>query len=346
LLDHAASRGVRVLLVLNNHGQAAPRNDREWPENPLSQFRGGPLADPSEVWTSDAARHWQDRLRRYIVARYAGHPALMGWKLWSEINLTAGSVEEKRDWHARAGADLARRDPYDHPVTTHWAGNYRSADPLMLALPEIHFTALNAYHGTDQFSADLVWRSAQDPNQGRASVGQPVMIVEYGGQSSAGQHEVVLAGHQSGGWGALVGGLGGSPWLWWWEWVDQHEHWQPYRALRSFIAGEELRGGSAEILQVQPATLWARSWRVDDRRLGYLVDSSWGRNGGEGEAWDAVAVQLAEPVEAGSWVVAWWDADQGRELLRQHIWHPGGALHLQTPAWRRHLAFKFWREGR
>lgn len=344
VLDHAASRGVRVLLVLNNHGQAAPRNDREWPENPLSPYRGGPLSEPAEVWSSPEAMHWQDRVRRYVVARWAGHPALMGWKLWSEINLTAGSAEVKRDWHARAGADLARRDPYGHLVTTHWAGSYRSADPLMLALPAISFSTINAYHGNDQFSANLVWQSSQNSERGLARIGQPVLIVEYGGQWSAGAHEVILAGHRGGGWGALVGGLGGSPWLWWWEWVDQHGHWQPYGALRRFIANEDPRGGEAEIPLCEPSALWARTWRTGDRRLGYLTDPDWAQGGGEGQAWEGVVVQLPGEITAGNWVVAWWDADAGRERHRQHLWHPGGTLQLEPPPWRRHLAFKLWRE--
>ncbi len=90
ILDLASSLGIRVNLVINNHGQASVAADREWDVNPWNSANGGPLDQAARFFTDPAALSGQERMRRYIIARWADHPAVLGWKLWSEQNLTAG----------------------------------------------------------------------------------------------------------------------------------------------------------------------------------------------------------------------------------------------------------------
>ncbi|MBA2479750.1 MAG: autotransporter-associated beta strand repeat-containing protein, partial [Planctomycetes bacterium] len=142
ILDLAWAEGVRVNLVLHNHGQASNRDDHEWKDNPYNRDLGGPLASPAQLFTDAQALAGQERLRRYILARYADHPAVFGWKLWTEINLTASNPAALRAWHERAAARWHELDVYGHPVTTHWSGDYRAADRAIVALPMIDYICL------------------------------------------------------------------------------------------------------------------------------------------------------------------------------------------------------------
>ncbi len=78
ILDAAWANRIRINLVIYNHGMASPRMDSEWKDNPYNARQGGPLQDPLEIFTSAAAQRGQDSLRRYLIARYADHPAILG----------------------------------------------------------------------------------------------------------------------------------------------------------------------------------------------------------------------------------------------------------------------------
>jgi hypothetical protein len=78
--------------------------------------------------------------------------------------------------------------------------------------------------------------------------------------------------------------------------------------------------------------------------LGYILDQGWGRVGGQGEMVPTTQVILGESVRPGPVWIAWWDADTGLELARTRLDHTGGRLSAACPAFRRHIAFKLWRD--
>ncbi len=367
LLDLAEERGIRVNLVVNNHGQVSLRTDREWQNNPANRANGGWLDDPAE-WFSDArALAAQERSRRHLIARYADSPAILGWKLWSEVNLTelghlAGGGERNRrgqrtewaqalmrSWHADACARWAALDPWRHPTTTHWSGSYRTADRAVAELPGLGYVCIDAYLGPD---GPPIWswlcRSIGDPgtsrNDGLAYLGKPVLVTEYGGNWDAApepQLEVALA---VGPWVGLVSGHAGTPMLWWHEWIDQGGRFGQYRAIANFLAGEDLRGADRRCIVIDAGSgVWARAWGGPGRMLGYLLDETWGRTGGDGALRPAGELELGQAIAAGTVQLAFWNADTGVELSRTSIEHPGGRLAVPLPAFRRQLAFKAWR---
>jgi hypothetical protein len=355
VLDLAWAQGVRVNLVLNNHGQASPRSDREWRDNPWNQERGGPLASAAELFTDARALAGQARIRRYLIGRYADHPALLGWKLYSEVDLTAGTPESLLPWHHQAAEDFRRRDAYGHPVSAHWAGDYRRPEqmtPGVAALPGITYLCIDAYRSVGQgrdvrLLADLLMGSTLDPIRGLARHGKPVLVTEFGASSSNAPEEFREVDHLTGAWAALVSGHAGAPMLWWWEWVDQGGRWGPFGAIRRFVAGEDLRGAAARGVELTctqgEAPLWARAWVRPGRLLGYLLEPVWGARGGAPPRLDAIRLVIGEQVAAGRIRVAWWDADAGRQTAVEDIDHPGGRLELHPPPCLGHAAFKVTR---
>jgi hypothetical protein len=373
VLDAAWVNGIRVNLVVNNHGQASPDNDREWKDHPWNRDNGGVLGDPYQLFTDPRSLIAQGNLRRYLVARYADHPAILGWKLWSEINLTAlggggrrGSrpsdgqpfitaaqrLETLVSWHDRAAANLHAIDVYGHPVTTHWSGDYRRPNPEVCALPGIDYLCIDAYHnGRDDYNGstlvDLIWNGMQDPGRGLGRFKKPVLVTEFGGSSGGTSGDLLAAELASAPWAAALSGNAGMPFMWWFEWIDQGNHWQPFGAIARFLEAEDLRGPDARAVVLAASggndPWWARAWVRPGRMLGYLADHRWTGEGGEQPTHAGVSVRIGSQVAPGPCRIEWWDATSGVRLRTQEYDHPGGALDLHAPEFLRHIAFKLIR---
>ena len=376
VLDAAQANGLRINLVLNNHGQAAPDYDREWKDHPWNQENGGPLAEPYALFTDPRSLTGQANLRRYIVARYADHPAILGWKLWSEINLTAVG-ERQRDnsrhsqkltaevssrqrlatmvkWHEGASAHLHVIDTYRHPVTTHWSGDYRVPNPEVCALPGIDYICIDAYHhGDGEFGGltviDLIWNGMVESRRGLGQFKKPVLVTEFGGSSQGTTDRVLAAELASTPWVAAMSGNAGTPFMWWFEWIDQGDRWQPFGAIGRFLAGEDLRGADARAAVLSASgergPWWARAWVRSGRMLGYVVNHRWTGEGNDAQLHTGVRVRIGAQVAPGSCRIEWWDANLGTVLGVQTVDHPGGALELTAPDFLHHIAFKLQRSA-
>ncbi len=352
ILDLAWARGIRLQVVINNHGQLSENVDREWGDNPYGSANGGPLDHATRWFTDPGALARQDALRRYLVARYADHPAVLGWKLLSEQNLTAAGrdLDVLAAWHRGAAVRWGQLDTYRHPLTTHWSGNWRNVRGEVAGLPEIDFLTIDAYHDTARDGAgetlsQVLELSVRERGPGRFR--KPILVSEYGGHWSACPAPQMAAEHASGAFLALVCGHAGSPMLWWFEWVDQGDHFAPYHAIAAFIAGEDPRGANARSLPLNArddgADLWCRAWSRPGNLLGYVLDEEWGALGERSPEHRATVIHVADAIAAGAMSIAWWDADLGTERIRTEFIHPGGPLDLTAPPWRRHLAFKLIR---
>jgi len=350
ILARAEALGIRVNLVISNHGQASENTDREWDNNPWNRTLGGPLTSAAELFTDRRASTAQAALRRYLVGRYGDSPALLAWKLWSEINLTAGTRDSLGAWHTEAATQLHALDPWRHPVTTHWSGDFRTVDPGIAALPAIDLLCIDAYHaGPEENGMNLAellgFGLSGATGRSLSRYAKPVLITEYGGNWSACPPAQMDAEFRSGPWLALTNGYVGGPMLWWFEWIDQHQRWGQYGAAKRFLVGEDLRGVEARTLPLTTSApgIMGLCWSRPGRRLGYLLDRTWGTSGSTGPLWKGVTIDNGAQVPAGRVGVEWWDADTGAIITRR-VWnHPGGPLILEAPAFSCHLAFKLWR---
>jgi hypothetical protein len=346
LLDDAWAREVRIVLAVNHLGQGSNWCASEWKLHPYERSNGGWLDKTAELFTDPRALAYQERYRRYLIARWGDHPAVACWKLWTEIDLT-DMHGNTIAWHERASKRWRELDPYAHLITTHWCGTYGNVDTRVVALPNIDMATIDAYHEVSLL-AELLRASTLDPKRGLAKTGKPVLVTEYGAQWNGGSREQLHAETASAPFVGLVAGHAGAPMCWWFEVLDQSGWFEGYRAIRAFIAGEDLRGAQARgvNLQVEGAEapqLWAKAWQRPGRLLGYVLDQQWGIHGGNAEAYVGVGITVGV-VSPGKMQLEWWDADTGTVISRQRLEHDGGALTLTSPAWRRHVAFKLWRE--
>lgn len=354
VLDHAWQRGVRINLTINNHGQASTKTDREWHNNPWNRALGGPCARAEDFFTDLQALAGQERLRRYLVGRYSEHPAVLGWKLFSEQDLTdagrretEGAEETMRVWHQQAVARWHALDPVQHPVTSHWCGGWGNV--YYEVAPLLDYITIDAYRNQSGRSAAEILLGSTAPGRGLTRFRRPVFASEYGCGAQGGPAVQMEADHASGGWAALVSGHAAGPMLWWAEWIDQGDRYRPYQAVSRFLAGEDLRSSSASKAgtialdaRAPGGTCWARAWVRPGRLLGYLCDLGWANGGGTTRR-EGVLLRLG-PVAPGPARLEWWDADRGLVLAREAIRHEQGDLTLAVPPFSRHLALKLWRE--
>ena len=348
-LDLAERHGMRVVLSIFNHGQGRDGSGAEddWPHHPWRKANGGWLDGPPGLFEDTRALRAQSDLFRYLAARWGDSPAVLTWKLWAEVNLVHAPLPSVRTWHEQAAALFARHDPWRHPVTTHWCGDYNNADPEISALPGIGMLTIDAYHGEGSSIADLLGRSTRDAKRGGgglASYGKPVLVTEYGGSPGATTPPRLQAELAIGGWSAFVHGHAGTPLMWWFEWIDQGSRYGQFGALRRYTDGEDLRDPAARTVAPSAGRLWCRAWQRPGRMLGYVLDPAWAAQGTVEAEVENSTLDFGEAA-AGAMRLEWWDADLGTVRASHDIVHPGGALRLNVPTFRRHLAFKFWRKN-
>jgi len=119
ILDAAERQGLAVLPVL---GVWADWNDgshqetwHRWDSNPFNVAQGGPAKRPEELFDDTLCRRlWLKRLETF-VRHWSLRPAIVGWEIFSKLDLVTGATEERAvSVHRVCG----RRDPGDGPVET------------------------------------------------------------------------------------------------------------------------------------------------------------------------------------------------------------------------------------
>jgi hypothetical protein len=241
ILEQAHALGLKIKLNLFNHGQLTRNIDHEWYENCYSRMNGGMLARPSDFWTDQQAKEYCRRRLRYIVARWAYSPDILGWELWNEVDLTedfdAGPVVA---WHREFARYLKQIDPWKHAISTHFCKD-EPAEPVY-SLPEIEFTPGDLYQNNVVAAMRRVWLMKKD-------YGKATFISEYGMGSDADQME---ANFHGGLWSSTVVPMAGTAMFWWWNFVDDRNLYFHYKPVALFNEGEDRR---------------QKSWRLTSARV-------------------------------------------------------------------------------
>lgn len=357
VLDSAWRHGIRINLVVNNHGMGGVKNDSEWRNNPWNAKLGGPCDTAEEFFTDPQALAGQERLRRYLVARYGFHPAIWGWKLWSEMNLTAANAQIREQWMRQASIRWKALDPVGRGITCHWSGDYKTPDRSVCKIGTLDYICIDAYRNAKKsLLPTLLWYSTNHPDNGlgllkdETDTVKPLVVTEYGGSSGAAAFPILLADHCSGPWIGLVSGHAASPMLWWWEWVDQENLWAVYHGIQAFLQGEDLR--STDNSKANPVLLatesrrliWCGVWSRPGRILGYVLDEGWASSGDNRLHENArIVISANSKLAAGRITIEWWDPLAGTKIHQDEFQHPGGPLTITAPTFTRHLAFKLIR---
>lgn len=257
LLDLAQQYGIKLHFVLENHGKFSDWCDPEWAYSPYhEELQGGKLG-PMDFFRDDQARAIYRKKLRYVVARYAHHPAIAGIELVSEFDLTGTSGNPNNphgdrnashqgaqvDWVRAMFEELRRIDPYGHPLTNHYATgiafiDWRSARDLFdYVVGDVYADKnKNVSFLNHAVVFALKHRDAMDGKL------KPFLITEYGGDWSGASPSQLAGDLKAGIWSSWMTGAAGTPLLWWFDLIDKENLYTFYRPFALFIAGEDPRG--------------------------------------------------------------------------------------------------------
>ena len=145
-------------------------------------------------------------------------------------------------------------------------------------------------------------------------------------------------------WASALSGVSGTAMFWWWELLDQQDAYRHYKPLATFLA------------DIRPAGLQPAGVTTSEPRLRVLGQQSLDRTylwlvNREATWWNLVvekrqpepissAAITVDVLQGGSYVVTWWDTNDGAPMSRQTVSAGEGRIELTVPPFTRDLACK------
>ena len=181
--NQAEVYGIYVLPVF---GVCADWNDAGWKYNPLNQANGGYLTDPTELFQpgSITQEKWMAWVQT-LVQRWQGRKNILGWEIFSEINIASGApftpdyvsaVTETAavEFIERAAGIIRAADTLDRPTTASLMGF--DEWPTFLNSAAIDFINIHPYPYPPQLDTFII----QKTHAYIATYHKPVLIGESG----------------------------------------------------------------------------------------------------------------------------------------------------------------------
>jgi len=352
VLASAEANRILINYVVHNHGKFGTLDDKEWEHNPFNAANGGYLALPEEYFTDPRAIKSFRSLMRYIISRWSHSTSIFAWELWSELDLTGSNKDgipnyrrpEVVDWHRLMGRAIKDMDPYDHMITTHVCTDYTRQNVQIVALPEIDFAALDAYHSSPDplHIVPLMIQTAEFNNQ----FGKPVLVTEFGGSPFASGikhlHDTLHAAL----WASPAIALGGCPMFWWWQLIEEENFYPMFASLARFMNGEDRRGTNMVMtvpsltLNSAPAAGFAvRCLQSNEKAYGWIFCSDFDSVDDDDPPSGGIVLTLQQMSE-GSFDVEFWNTVEGKPVASIVVPSSEHILTVDVPAFTRDIAFK------
>lgn len=354
VLALARNNGLRINLVLNNHGRAGLNFDAEWQNSPYNIRHGGflPENDPLQFFRDEKALKYQKRIARYITARWGWDSTVFAWELWSELDLCGRGGEKPAPqfdkdviaWHAKMGDYIKSIDPNRHLVSTHLSANYQITSPELASLPQLDHCCIDAYHFNRNplHIAELVKATASFYAQFK----KPVLITEFGGSSmGAGLTHLKTELHAAI-WSSLCTPLAGTPFFWWWGVIDEQNLYPEFTAAQNFISTPPSRTDPALLpvsLRLSPATDQTDhiSMANGTNLFSWIYRKVKLRN----NAADQIPLNATwAPVSNGIYRVIFTDTSTGLPLKQQDYRSLNGSVSFPLPDFENDMAIKAYRK--
>ena len=343
LLEMARKHGIRIHLVLDNHGKFSEYCDWEWELNPYNSVTdgGGVVRTAQEFFTNETARKWHRNKLRYIVARWGADPTILGWELVSEYDLVGGNnrndMGARNTFHrsptlqawAREMINYIRAcDPQKHPVTVHYASDFKFVDLGLATTPAFDYVVTDAYRPDAGYTGAATrmenWASATLLKPGTP---KPFWITEYGGDWNATAPSALEADLVCGPWATWMTEGAGTPMLWWYDFIDRNDLYGYLHGFSNYIKGEDRRGlegacadlpvsgGNADGTLASRAFIWktgAYAWVYDEPSMRSMPLPDQRRK--------HTAVEIPVPgLDLGNYTLEFWDCTAGTIVKTEPI---------------------------
>ncbi len=354
LLDEADKYGLGVLPVL---GVWADWNDgsrketwHRWDSNAFNVKRGGPARRPAELFDDTPCRRlWLKRLAA-LVKRWSGRRAIVGWEVFSEIDLVTGATEDRAVAFVEQAAAVVRAaDPCKRPVTASQAGV--NEWPKLLRSKALDFIQVHPYAG-GHFRGELDELILGTVRGRLEKYRKPVLLGECGldaapprGTLDAAPRAEVGVRHAI--WAALVSGAMNGRMLWWQDGYDQFEkadlcrHYHKAAAAAAMFARGVDWAGFAPVPCELPADLKGAMVGNDRVRLGWFRDARCGPPAWPVRRLAGWQVTLGAPGK--DWQVEYFNPVTGKWVEKRDITAREGRLRVALPAFEGSVAIRLKR---
>ena len=257
VLDMAAARGLHVLPVMDAWAAWNDGTGRHhwhyWDRNPYNAALGGPAKGPGELFRDrECRRLWLQWLGR-LVARWQGRPNILGWEVFSELDLVTGASEAAGvEFVEQAAAVIRAADARGRAVTASLSGIRQW--PKLFASDALDIVQVHPYANHAKYRGNLDEMVLSSVRARLKRYGKPVLIGECGLDSRPIPNEIVGSARAHTGinhaiWAAAVSGAMNGRMLWWEDGYDQFsklDYRTRYRhaakPIASFVAGVDFTG--------------------------------------------------------------------------------------------------------
>jgi hypothetical protein len=356
VLDAAEKRGLAVLPVLGLWAQWNDGGDKLpwhfWDENPYNAERGGLAKQPRELFEDTPCRKlWLKRLEA-LVKRWSHRRAIVGWEIFSELDLVTGATEERAvEFTERAAGVIRAADPWKRPLTASQAGI--NEWPKLLRCQALDFIEIHPYADVD-FGGRLDDQILSTVRARLTTYGKPVLIGECGMNGGPPRGTLDVAPRAEVGirhaiWAAVVSGAMNGRALWWQDGYDQFEkadlcrhYHQAAAPAAAFVRGVDYTGFAPVACELSDG-LKGAVLGDDKMRLGWFRDVRC-----EPPDWPMKPVSgLTVTVDApgDSWQAEFFDPATGKPTGEGRLRAQAGQLRITLPAFNGSVAVRLKRLG-
>jgi hypothetical protein len=197
-----------------------------WEENPFNVILNGPAKRPGDLLDDTPCRQlWFKRLET-LVKHWAPRRCIVGWEIFSEVDLITGATEDRAvEFAARAAAVVRAADSAHRPTTVSQAGV--NAWPKLLSSDAVQIVSVHPYaaHPFGGNLDELILKTVRERLQ---TCRKPVLIGECGLDWAPPRGTLDVApgaevGIRHAIWAAVVSGAMSGRMLWWQDGWDQFE---------------------------------------------------------------------------------------------------------------------------
>ena len=356
VIELAEKHGIYINLVFNYHGRISSWCDPEWHLHPYNKATpGGWLTMPLEFFSDPRAIAMQKRFIRYTQARWGWAPAVFGYCLCSELNLTGHETHHKthfepcvEEWCRVLGKYIKEIDPYRHLVTAHVSNDYKFLNPKICGMEEIDFNTLDAYHhGVPESIIPLISKTAE-----ANTYNKPILITEFGGSPMAAGLDHLMVEQHAALWAGVCTPMSGTPMFWWWQVIDENNLYPRYKAIHEFmkdldprdISSKEVKTkleladaktGDAKLLSIFDALCTASG----SSGRGYIFPRQFAGRGDEPPEGKGLKIYV-EGIQSGIYRVAFHETETGSQIRKFDVRAEDGYIGIPVPPFRRDIAFK------
>lgn len=312
LIDWSEARGLGMILVIWPHDYLSEGMRGwpvGWPKNPYAK-----IVTSTNFYSDTNAWVLQQKMYRYVIARWACSPALLSWQTVDEISGTPGWVAHRADanaWAANMAKFFQTQDPFKHPSNASHGNFWDEGNQAN----DLSNTEIYGNYSTSNIVATIhkLW-SGYD---------KPAIMGETGVDRNA-----AISHHKL--WAGLASGISINPLLW-----SFNQGWSApvgdqFPAFEKFIAGINFAGLKSPAL-ARLAIQNAEAYGITSDRLtfGWVTGDFSGKK-----------IEIAG-LGNGGYRVEWWDCAAGTVLASNTASAMSGSLSLTIPTTTQpDLAFK------